>query len=407
MTTTTLHPTTLKYIQSRANTDHTLVDEYAAMMRDGVEFDPVSALKDKQGSIYVYDGQHRGLAAQKAQIMLRVTYRDGTKAQAEWLALAANTKHGLRRSRADKQRVTKSALLINPKLSDREIARHCSVDHKTVGKLRAELVASGEIPQITERTVERNGTTYTQAARAEPDPKPKPEPKPYIPIHALEQLIKAWLDGLHDQSLVPDILSKIKERTPEGQAWLSEISGYVETHHDAPHRKGDLRQACNNTLDQLQQKRERDAYYDRITLLTCTNCGQQTIKDAVAGDGIICSTCKRRWQSLAAYDEQAADDQALETQRAQQPPAVCANCGQECDGPLTEAGLCCFCNIETRARERKANSLPPKPTADRRFELKQRIQELLRSIPDEDLDKFDDWLSSVEESFKHLSIKEM
>ena len=30
--------------------------------------------------------------------------------------------------------------------SDRKIARHCGVDHKTVGKIRKELELSGEIP---------------------------------------------------------------------------------------------------------------------------------------------------------------------------------------------------------------------------------------------------------------------
>lgn len=44
------------------------------------------------------------------------------------------------------------------KWSDREIARRCSVDHKTVSGLRQEL--SGEIPQIN-RKVTRNGRTYT------------------------------------------------------------------------------------------------------------------------------------------------------------------------------------------------------------------------------------------------------
>lgn len=45
--------------------------------------------------------------------------------------------------------------------SDREIARRCGVDHKTVGRLRDDL--SGEIPQIPiTRKVSRNGMTYTQ-----------------------------------------------------------------------------------------------------------------------------------------------------------------------------------------------------------------------------------------------------
>jgi hypothetical protein len=64
------------------------------------------------------------------------------------------------RSNADKQHAI-LALLHDPawhQRSNRAIARQCGVDHKTVGKWRK--VLSGDIPQM-ERTVQRNGTTYT------------------------------------------------------------------------------------------------------------------------------------------------------------------------------------------------------------------------------------------------------
>lgn len=54
-------------------------------------------------------------------------------------------------------------LLTDPEwtsLPDREIARLCSVEHKTVSARRSKLEASGEIPQIDARTVTRNGTVY-------------------------------------------------------------------------------------------------------------------------------------------------------------------------------------------------------------------------------------------------------
>jgi hypothetical protein len=64
------------------------------------------------------------------------------------------------RSNAEKRHAV-LALLHDPvwcQCSNRAIARQCGVDHKTVGKWRKEL--SGECPQM-ERTVQRNGTTYT------------------------------------------------------------------------------------------------------------------------------------------------------------------------------------------------------------------------------------------------------
>lgn len=43
-----------------------------------------------------------------------------------------------------------------------EIAKHCGVDVKTVGNWRKQMGPSLEFPKIQERTVTRNGTTYTQ-----------------------------------------------------------------------------------------------------------------------------------------------------------------------------------------------------------------------------------------------------
>ena len=70
--------------------------------------------------------------------------------------------HGLRRTNDDKQRAVKAALA-HPKsagMSGRDIARHVGVDEGTVRGWREKL--SAELPQIAERTVTRNGTTYQQ-----------------------------------------------------------------------------------------------------------------------------------------------------------------------------------------------------------------------------------------------------
>ena len=158
------NPQDLTFIQSRAETDPSIITEYAEMMKNGVEFDPADGVRDENGNIYIWDGQHRGEAAKMAGIKLAVNLQPGDRSQAEWLALTANQKHGLRRTREDKRRVGRLALQHSngAALSDREIARHCGVDHKTVGKIRQELELSGKIPQIKTRQVTRKGTTYSQ-----------------------------------------------------------------------------------------------------------------------------------------------------------------------------------------------------------------------------------------------------
>jgi hypothetical protein len=157
-------PDNLIFIQSRAEINLSVVEEYAEMMAEGVVFDPVEGLQGEDGTIWVWDGYHRGEAAKKSGTMLLVNLRPGSRIEAEWLALTANQKHGLRRSRADKQRVVRQALRhpYGVNLSNSEIGRHCGVTDKTVAKIRREMEASSEIPKIDKRIVTRSGVTYKQ-----------------------------------------------------------------------------------------------------------------------------------------------------------------------------------------------------------------------------------------------------
>lgn len=163
-----IDPNLVVVIQSRAEMRYDVVDEYAAMMQEGTEFDPCQGCLDSsQAIIYVWDGAHRTEAAKKAKVPIRVHVEPGTQQDAEWKAFSANAKHGLRRTHKDIERAVKHALKHprGQRLSDREIARHCGVHHSTVGKYRHELVLSGEIRQVDIRQVTRTGTTYRQNTR--------------------------------------------------------------------------------------------------------------------------------------------------------------------------------------------------------------------------------------------------
>jgi hypothetical protein len=81
--------------------------------------------------------------------------------------LAPPAWHGKARTHDDKRRIVTRMLQDEEWMqwSDREIARHCGGDHKSVAKRRRELSPSGEIPQMP-RTVQRNGTVYTMDTSA-------------------------------------------------------------------------------------------------------------------------------------------------------------------------------------------------------------------------------------------------
>lgn len=137
--------------QPRASLDWTLIAEYADAIRRGDAFPPVVAFGTEEEA-YLADGWHRVHAAKEAGAeCIAVDRRPGGLEDAVWFSCGANATHGLKRSNQDKRTAVERALLQKPEMSDRDIARHCGVDHVTVGRVRGHLVATGEVHQSDER----------------------------------------------------------------------------------------------------------------------------------------------------------------------------------------------------------------------------------------------------------------
>lgn len=149
-------------LQQREAIDHAVVVEYATRMRDGGIFPPLTVFVDG-ASRWLVDGFHRYRACVAAGIEeADCDARPGTQRDALLFSCGANAEHGLRRSNEDKRRAV-LVLLADAEWSqwsDREIARQCNVDHKTVARCRAEHL--GNSPDSAMRTAERGGTTYEQ-----------------------------------------------------------------------------------------------------------------------------------------------------------------------------------------------------------------------------------------------------
>ncbi|MFP5274909.1 DNA cytosine methyltransferase [Coleofasciculus sp.] len=135
-------------------------------IEDGAELDPVVVFYDGE-SYWLADGFHRCKATEESGFEdIDVIIHQGTRRDAILYSVGANAEHKAAkpRSRADKRRAV-MMLLNDPewsKWSDREIARQCKVDHKTVGRFRSSL--TGEFPsedgqQRTYKT--KHGTTAT------------------------------------------------------------------------------------------------------------------------------------------------------------------------------------------------------------------------------------------------------
>ena len=147
--------------QPRAQMDWTVVAEYAADMGNGATFPPVVVFYD--GSEYwLADGFHRVEAAKSLGLVeIAADVRQGTLEDAKWYSYSANKLHGLRRSNEDKRRAVEAALAhpYASRHSGEEIARHCGVSNATISRYRNSI--SYIVRDDEQRTVTRNGTTYT------------------------------------------------------------------------------------------------------------------------------------------------------------------------------------------------------------------------------------------------------
>jgi len=147
--------------QPRQGMNEDVVTDYVAALADNVRFPAVDVMFDGV-DYWLFDGFHRvesHLRSGRTEIEVRIHH--GTLEQAQWRSYAANQSHGLRRSTADKERAIRSALKHSAAqgMSDRQIAKHLGVDHKTIGAHREKMQTGGEIPQVRERTG-IDGKTY-------------------------------------------------------------------------------------------------------------------------------------------------------------------------------------------------------------------------------------------------------
>lgn len=182
--------------QSRVELNQETVAEYAQAFMAGAEFPPVVVFFDG-ASYWLADGFHRYFGARDAgESAIAVQVINGTQRDAVLYSLKANATHGLRRTNADKRKAVETLLKDAEwaAWSDRKIAEACGVGNQMVGDVRRSICVN-HTDAPTTRTVERNGTTYTQntanigksvtrqneEARdtyAQPEPAPKAAPAP-------------------------------------------------------------------------------------------------------------------------------------------------------------------------------------------------------------------------------------
>lgn len=163
--------------QPRVELNTETVDAYREIMAEAKGWGPfpsVVIFGPESGRYYLADGFHRMAAADAAGVQLgRAEVRPGGLREAILHSVGANAAHGLRRTNADKKRAVRT-LLEDPewsKKSDHWIAEQAAVSHMTVGRIRAEMEATGTLFQSNER-VGRDGRTLNTTNIGQKDPSP-------------------------------------------------------------------------------------------------------------------------------------------------------------------------------------------------------------------------------------------
>lgn len=159
-------------LQTRVGMSEPVLQEYAALMMEGITFPPV-VLFDDGSKKYLVDGFHRLYAAKRVgRDRIQAELHSGSKHAGFLYSLRANATHGLQRSNEDKRHGVLKLLedFEYSDKSDREIAALCAVSHTFVGRIRARIkTASARNPNLMPKPVNPFIKTPAEVATLPPD----------------------------------------------------------------------------------------------------------------------------------------------------------------------------------------------------------------------------------------------
>ncbi|WP_370291531.1 ParB N-terminal domain-containing protein [Nocardioides sp.] len=189
-------------------------DEYAALEKSIQEHGiQVPIVVDENAS--VIDGHHRKEIADRLGIDCpRRTAADLTDEQKRTLALSLNLDRR-HLTREQKRALVLASIKADPHLSDRQHAERTGADHKTVGVRRAELEATGEIPQ-SEVRIGANGVGKPLPPKPAPEseiecqrPTPSTAPVQQPPARRRRPLPDAFRDAAYDAEKKLEALARL------------------------------------------------------------------------------------------------------------------------------------------------------------------------------------------------------
>ena len=153
-------------LQCRVRLDPECLSDFIKAVLREEQFPPVVVFRI-DGALWLVDGHHRLTATRKAgRSEILAVVHDGTWPDAVRAALAANQKHGLRLSAADREAAVLLATKEFEGISTRATAELCGVSARTVRRVLKR--AGGALPHLGAMTHGRDGKRYhARKARSE------------------------------------------------------------------------------------------------------------------------------------------------------------------------------------------------------------------------------------------------
>ncbi len=276
--------------QPRAKLNQETVDEYAEAYKSGTSLPPVTLFFDG-ANYWMADGFHRffgAKAAGKSRIAEDIT--PGTLRDAILYSLSANSKHGLKRSNADKRKAVVTLLddAEWSKWSNEKIAATCAVSPHTVADIKKSHSANAEsecISHSANAELEPDVVTYTTkhgkqatmntanigkpkstAKTADESPAPTQEPQEpdqpeYTPLDEALDTIAGLQDQLalanagdlsdEDKTQAADLISRLRE---EVRILTLKLKAVTASRDGFMREVAELKRQCAMQRKQLDKK---------------------------------------------------------------------------------------------------------------------------------------------------------
>ena len=254
-------------LQSRVEINEETVGEYAQDIENGDIFPPVTVFFNST-NYYLADGYHRYFGHKRAgKVSIQCNIINGTRRDAILYSTAANAKHGIRRSYADRRKAV--MILLDDfewsQKSNTEIAKHVGVSVSFVSNLRN---TNGKMPEKVQYTTP-SGEVKTREKNTGRPAKVKEEPLKEEPV--AEEPVNKF--DAHDE-LIATLTKENAELTQ--QLAVSGMEGTEEERQAASELIADLTEQLRIAeIEIVSLKGSRDRFQNECAQLKKQVAAQQ------------------------------------------------------------------------------------------------------------------------------------